>query len=115
MARGSGLAIRQYEPHLVASCDELHCEQVRWGFKCCVTMVLPMTPTQTKPEPARLSHQEAEELRALLHSTRVAEMDALARLRTGGLITSASNLRAARRRTATRQVPSLRSVRTLTA
>jgi hypothetical protein len=47
--------------------------------------VLPMTPTETKPEPSRLSYEQAEELRALLHSTHVAEMDALARLHTGGL------------------------------
>jgi hypothetical protein len=48
-------------------------------------MVLPMTATQKKPEPLRLSEEEAEELRALLHSTLVAEMDALARFRAGGL------------------------------
>jgi hypothetical protein len=74
-----------------------------------------MTPTETKPEPGRLSQKDAEELRALLHCTHVAEMDALARLRRGGLRPSASYLRAARRRPVTGKVPSLRSVRTLTA
>jgi hypothetical protein len=74
-----------------------------------------MTPTQTKPKSGRLSQKEAEELRALLHCTHVAEMDALARLRRGGLRPSASYLRAARRRAATGRVPSLRGVRTLTA
>jgi hypothetical protein len=78
-------------------------------------MVLPMTATQKKPEPLRLSEEEAEELRAMLHSTLVAEMDALARFRAGGLRPRASCLRTARGRTATGQVSALRSVRTLTA
>jgi hypothetical protein len=74
-----------------------------------------MTPTQAKPRPGRLSEKEAEELRALLHCTHAAEMDALARLRRGGLRPSATYLRAARRRPVTGKVPSLRRVRTLTA
>jgi len=56
-----------------------------------------MTSTQTKPGPGPLSQKEAEELRALLHCTHVAEMDALTRLRTGGLGPGASYLGAARR------------------
>jgi hypothetical protein len=52
-------------------------------------MVLPMTATQEKPEQARLSREEAEKLRALLGCTRVAEIDAQARLRTGRLIAEA--------------------------
>jgi hypothetical protein len=82
-------------------------------------VVLPMTEIKQEPERdatrLRLSHAEAEDLRSLLRCTHVAEMDALARLRTGRLIASASNLRAARGRAATKQVPSLRSVQTLTA
>jgi len=61
-----------------------------------------MTSTQTEPGPRRLSQDEAEE-RALLRCTHVAGMDALARLRTGGLRPSASYLRAARGRSATGQ------------
>jgi hypothetical protein len=78
-------------------------------------MVLPMTPTQTMPEPGRLSQEEAKELRALLHRRHVAQRDALARLRTGGLTPSASYLRAAGRRPRTGKVQSLRRVRSLTA
>ena len=53
-------------------------------------MVLPMTATQQEPEQGRLSREEAEKLRALLGCTHVAEIDALARLRTGRLIAEAA-------------------------
>jgi hypothetical protein len=49
-----------------------------------------MTATQEEPEQGRLSREEAEKLRALLGCTHVAEMDALARLRTGRLIAEAT-------------------------
>jgi hypothetical protein len=82
-----------------------------------MSMVTPMTATQEKERGAtqvKLSPEEAEMLRALVRRNDVAEMDALARLRTGGLMTSASYLGAARRRSGTGQVQSLRGVRTLT-
>jgi hypothetical protein len=59
-----------------------------------MSMVTPMTATQEEKEPGAievgLSHEEAEMLRALLRRNEVAEMDALARLRTGRLIAEAT-------------------------
>jgi len=53
-------------------------------------MVTPMTAAQEEKErEVALSDHEAEKLRALLRCNNVAEMDALARLRTGRLIAEA--------------------------